>query len=184
VPAVAALAAGASESARPEAASPGVRAGSVHGGVESDAEIEVRVLRRRLEQLQSELRIFRGNKFNQDAARKMEDLESELSMAEIDRDQLRQRLKTLEDTFAREAGSIKVKRALEIASKTAEISHSLTDLLSSVRIEVIAAEGEFDQYAQQVPRASFELIRQSLRDASTNIEQARELLRRLREVAE
>jgi hypothetical protein len=150
----------------------------------SDLDVEVRVLRRRIEQLQTELRVFRSNKFNQDAASKMEDLENDLSMAEIERDQLKQKLKNLEDTLSREAGSLKVRRALEIQSKTAETSASLIDLLSSVRIEVMAAEGEFDQYAQNIPRSSFELIRQSLRDASQNVDKARELLRTLREFAE
>jgi predicted component of type VI protein secretion system len=151
---------------------------------ESDAEVEIRVLRRRLEQLQTELRVFRTNKFNQDAASKMEDLENEISMAQIERDQLKGKLKMLEDTLAREAGSIKVRRALEIAAKAQETSAQLIDILSSVRIEVMAAEGEFDQYAQSLPRSSFELIRQSMRDASVNIDKARELLRQLREVTE
>jgi hypothetical protein len=79
---------------------------------------------------------------------------------------------------------VKVKRALEIAAMTAEAAASLNDLLSSLRIEVMAAEGEFEQYAHQLPRASFELIRQSLRDAAGHCDEARELLRKLREVAE
>ena len=151
---------------------------------ETDSDVEIRVLRRRIEQLQTELRVFRTNKFNQDAASKMEDLENEISMAQIERDQLKGKLKMLEDTLAREAGSIKVRRALEIAAKTQETSAQLIDILSSVRIEVMAAEGEFDQYAQSLPRSSFELIRQSMRDASVNIDKARELLRMLREVSE
>jgi pSer/pThr/pTyr-binding forkhead associated (FHA) protein len=151
---------------------------------ENDHEVEIRVLRRRIEQLQTELRVFRSNKFNQDAASKMEDLENDLSMAQIERDQLKLKLKNLEDTLTREAGSVKVRRALEIASKTQETSAQLIDILSSVRIEVMAAEGEFDQYAQSLPRSSFELIRQSMRDASVNVDKARELLRLLREVTE
>jgi hypothetical protein len=151
---------------------------------ENDSEVEIRVLRRRIEQLQTELRVFRSNKFNQDAASKMEDLENDLGMAQIERDQLKLKLKNLEDTLSREAGSVKVRRALEIASKTQETSAQLIDILSSVRIEVMAAEGEFDQYAQALPRSSFELIRQSMRDASVNVDKARELLRLLREVTE
>jgi hypothetical protein len=150
----------------------------------ADMDVEIRVLRRRLEQLQTELRVFRSNKFNQDAASKMEDLENEISMAQIERDQLKNKVKQLEDTYSREAGSIKVRRALEISAKTQETSAQLIDLLSSVRIEVMAAEGEFEQYAQALPRSSFELIRQSMRDASVNIDKARELLRVLREVGE
>ena len=83
-----------------------------------------------------------------------------------------------------EAGSVKVRRALEIAAATAETSASLNDLLSSLRIEVMAAEGEFEQFSQGIPRASYELIRQSLKDAAAHCDAARELLRKLREVAE
>jgi hypothetical protein len=48
----------------------------------------------------------------------------------------------------------------------------------------MAAEGEFEQYSHQIPRASFELIRQSLKDGAGHCDEARELLRKLREVAE
>jgi hypothetical protein len=105
-------------------------------------------------------------------------------MIEIERDALKGKLERLEQTLALESGSAKVKRALEIAAATAETSASLNDLLSSLRIEVMAAEGEFEQYAQSIPRASFELIRQSLKDAAQHCDEAREQLRKLREVAE
>jgi hypothetical protein len=153
---------------------PALRAGS------SEADLEIRVLRRRVEQLQAELRVYRTNKFNQDTARRMEDLENDLSVIEIERDHLKGRIERAEQQLTHEAGSIKVKRALEIAALTAETAASLNDLLSSLRIEVMAAEGEFEQYAQHMPRASFELIRQSLRDASGHCDEARELLRKLR----
>jgi hypothetical protein len=149
---------------------------------ESDAEI--RVLRRRLEQLQTELRVHRAQKFNPETARRMEDLENDLSMMEIERDNLKNRLDKADRELAQEAGSVKVKRALEIAALTAETSASLNDLLSSLRIEVMAAEGEFEQYAHNIPRASFELIRQSMKDAATHCDEARDLLRKLREIAE
>jgi hypothetical protein len=128
--------------------------------------------------------VDRAQKFNQDTARRMEDLENDLSMMEIERDNLKGRLDKAEREIALESGSAKVKRALEIAALTAESAAQLNDLLSSLRIEVMAAEGEFEQYAQQIQRASFELIRQSLRDAAAHCDQARELLRKLREVAE
>ena len=150
----------------------------------SEADVEIRVLRRRVEQLQTELRVYRSNKFNQDTARRMEDLESDLSAIEIERDTLKTKLDRAEQQLQLEAGSVQVKRALEIAAMTAETAASLNDLLSSLRIEVMAAEGEFEQYAQQMPRASFELIRQSLKDAAGRCDEARELLRKLREVAE
>src|SRR4051812_3424118 len=150
----------------------------------SEADVEIRVLRRRVEQLQTELRVYRSNKFNQETARRMEDLENDLSMMEIERDNLRAKLERAEQQLATEAGSVKVRRALEIAAATAETSASLNDLLSSLRIEVMAAEGEFEQYSNNIPRASFELIRQSLKDAASHCDDARELLRKLREVAD
>jgi hypothetical protein len=150
----------------------------------SEADVEIRVLRRRVEQLQTELRVYRTNKFNQESARRMEDLENDLSMIEIERDSLKAKLERAEQQMQLEAGSVKVRRALEIAAATAETSASLNDLLSSLRIEVMAAEGEFEQYAQAIPRASFELIRQSLKDGAGHCDEARELLRKLREVAE
>ena len=150
----------------------------------SESDVEIRVLRRRVEQLQTELRVYRAQKFNQDSARRMEDLENDLSMMEIERDSLKGRLERADAQLAMEAGSAKVKRALEIAAMTAEAAASLNDLLSSLRIEVMAAEGEFEQYSNNIPRASFELIRQSLRDAAAHCDSARELLRKLREVAE
>jgi hypothetical protein len=150
----------------------------------SEADVEIRVLRRRVEQLQTELRVYRTNKFNQDTARRMEDLENDLSMMEIERDNLKNKLERAEQQLQLEAGSVKVRRALEIAAATAETSAQLNDLLSSLRIEVMAAEGEFEQYAQNIPRSSFELIRQSLKDGAAHCDEARELLRKLREVAE
>jgi hypothetical protein len=150
----------------------------------SDADVEIRVLRRRVEQLQTELRVYRANKFNQDTARRMEDLENDLSMMEIERDNLKARMDRAEQQLQLEAGSVKVRRALEIAAATADTSAQLNDLLSSLRIEVMAAEGEFEQYSHGIPRASFELIRQSLQDAAGHCDAARELLRKLREVAE
>jgi FHA domain len=149
---------------------------------ESDAEI--RVLRRRVEQLQTELRVYRAQKFNAETARRMEDLENDLSMMEIERDNLKNRLDKADRELALESGSAKVKRALEIASLTSETSASLNDLLSSLRIEVMAAEGEFEQYAHNIPRASFELIRQSMKDAASHCDEARELLKKLRSISE
>jgi FHA domain len=150
----------------------------------SETDAEIRVLRRRIEQLQTELRVYRTQRFNQDSARKMEDLENDVSTLEIERDNLKSRLDRAEQQMQLEAGSIKVKRALEIAAMTAEAAASLNDLLSSLRIEVMAAEGEFEQYSHSIPRASFELIRQSLRDAASHCDEARDLLRKLREISE
>ena len=150
----------------------------------NESDVEIRVLRRRLEQLQTELRVYRTNKFNNDTAAKMEDLENQLSATEVERDSLKGKLAALEQMQRTEGGSVKVQRALEIAAATAEASASLNDMLSSLRIEVMAAEGEFDQYSNAIPRASFELIRQSLREAANHCDAARDMLRKLREAAE
>ena len=164
---------------------PGAAMAALGGAAASnESDVEIRVLRRRVEQLQTELRIYRGQRFKEDNVRRMEDLENDLSMMEIERDNLKNRLDKAETSLKVEAGSVKVKRALEIAAMTAEAAASLNDLLSSLRIEVMAAEGEFEQYAHNIPRASFELIRQSLRDAAGHCDEARELLRKLREVAD
>jgi hypothetical protein len=160
------------------AAPPPVSAG------QSEADVEIRVLRRRVEQLQTELRVYRSNRFNQDTARKMEDLENDVSTLEIERDGLKTKLERAEQQITAEAGSAKVRRAIEIAAQTAEMASALNDLLSSLRIEVMAAEGEFEQYAQAIPRASFELIRQSLKDGAAHCDEAREMLRKLRQIAE
>ena len=151
----------------------------------TESDVEIRVLRRRVEQLQTELRVYRAQKFNQDTARRMEDLENDLSMMEIERDNLKNRARHAPSSSSRSRpAASRCKRALEIAAMTAETAASLNDLLSSLRIEVMAAEGEFEQYAHNIPRASFELIRQSLKDAAAHCDEARELLRKLREVAE
>jgi uncharacterized protein YoxC len=149
----------------------------------SQSEEEIRRLRRRIEQLQSELRVFRGGKFGAEKARKMEDLEKEMQGFEEERNDLRDKVQKLEEQIQLEGGSVKVQQAVQIKGKAAEIVTALNDLLSSLRIEVMAAEGEFDQYSHTIPRASFELIRQSLKESASNVDQARDLLRQLREVA-
>ena len=166
-------------SAPPSQAPPASSGGSKPG----EADEEIRRLRRRLEQLQAELRVYRGGKVGAEKARKMEDIENDMAMMEVEVEKLRNRSKELEDQIAREGGSVKVQQAVAIRGKAAEIVTSLNDVLSSLRIEVMAAEGEFDQYSHTIPRASFELIRQSMKEAATNVDQARDLLRQLREVA-
>jgi hypothetical protein len=155
----------------------------VQAGGAGDADEEIRRLRRRIEQVQAELRIMRGGKVGADKARKMEDLENDLAVAAEEKERLEKRVSQLEEQIAREGGNVKVQRAVEIRGKAAEIVTQLNDLLSSLRIEVMAAEGEFEQYSHTIPRASFELIRQSLKESSQHVDSARELLRQLREVA-
>ena len=170
---------------QPVQAVPGVGSGATPAPAvgSSEAEEEVRRMRRRIEQVQAELRILRGGKVGADKARRMEDLENDLAAAAEEREQLQARIAQLEEQIAREGGNVKVQRAVEIRGKAAEIVTQLNDLLSSLRIEVMAAEGEFDQYSHTIPRASFELIRQSLRESAQHVDSARDLLRQLREVA-
>jgi hypothetical protein len=168
----------------PMSAPPSQAPSSAGGGAKpGEADEEIRRLRRRLEQLQAELRVYRGGKVGAEKARKMEDIENDMAMMEVEVEKLRARSKELEDQIAREGGSVKVQQAVAIRGKAAEIVTSLNDVLSSLRIEVMAAEGEFDQYSHTIPRASFELIRQSMKEAASNVDQARDLLRQLREVA-
>jgi hypothetical protein len=155
--------------------------GAARGPYESEE--EVRRMRRHIEQMQAELRVYRGGKHGADNARTMEDIENDMASMQVEVDTLRGRVKELEELQIREGGSVKVQRAVEIRGKATEIVTSLNDVLSSLRIEVMAAEGEFDQYSHTIPRASFELIRQSMKAAASSVDSARDLLRQLREVA-
>mgnify|MGYP003352876788 CR=1 FL=1 len=59
----------------------------------------------------------------------------------------------------------------------------VTDKPDSPHRLAMAAEGEFEQFSNAIPRASFELIRQSLREAAGRCDEAREMLRKLREAS-
>jgi hypothetical protein len=141
---------------------------------------EVPRLRRRVDQLLSELRIYRGGG---EGATRLEQLDEEVVRLSEERDHLKARVGDLEATLRREGGDAMVQRAGAIAQTAGEIVSGLNDVLSNLRINVMAAEGEFDQYASVVPRASFELIREALRSSATDMETARELLRKLRALA-
>jgi hypothetical protein len=151
--------------------------GPLHGMQGPTDPQEVPRLRRRVEQLKSEVRILRGG--GPDAAR-LEQLDEELVRLGEERDRLKARVDELEATMLREGGEARVQRADAIAQTAAEIVSGLNDVLSNLRINVMAAEGEFDQYAGVIPRASFELIREALRSSAGDMETARELLRKLR----
>ena len=137
-------------------------------------------MRRRIEQLQAELRLYRGGG---ERALKVEDLENEVQRLAEERDQLKARIAELDSRMMLEGGDAVVQRAGAIAQTAAEIVSGLNDVLSNLRINVMAAEGEFEQYSAALPRASFELIREALRSSATDMESARELLRRLRALA-
>ncbi|HEU5056942.1 MAG TPA: FHA domain-containing protein [Kofleriaceae bacterium] len=153
--------------------------GPVHVAGPSDPE-EVPRMRRRIEQLQAELRLYRGGG---EGAQRFEQLEEEIARLAEERDRLKGRVGELEATLLAEGGDAKVQRAGAIAQTAAEIVSGLNDVLSNLRINVMAAEGEFEQYASAIPRASFELIREALRSSAVDMETARELLRKLRALA-
>jgi hypothetical protein len=152
--------------------------GPISGGP-TDPE-EVPRLRRRVDQLMSELRIYRGGG---EGAARLEQLDEEVVRLGEERDRLKARVADLEATLRREGGDAMVQRAGAIAQTAGEIVSGLNDVLSNLRINVMAAEGEFDQYASVIPRASFELIREALRSSASDMETARELLRKLRALA-
>jgi DNA repair ATPase RecN len=147
-----------------------------------DAE-EVKRLTRRIDQLQAELRLYRGGR-GAEVAQRVEELENENSNLEADINRLKTRIQELEDTLVAQGSDAKVQRADKLTSQTSEVVQQLNDVLSNLRINVMAAEGEFDQFALQIPRASFELIRESLRSSAGDVESAREIVRRLRDLGD
>ncbi len=151
----------------------------LHGQGPSDPE-EAPRLRRRVDQLKAELRMYRGGG---EGAARLEHLDEEVVRLGEERDRLKARVADLEATILREGGDAMVQRAGAIAQTASEIVSGLNDVLSNLRINVMAAEGEFDQYASVIPRASFELIREALRSSATDMEAARDLLRKLRALA-
>jgi len=161
----------------PSAGMPAQAPASSGGGGEADEEI--RRLRRRVEQLQAELRVYRGG----GKGVQMEELEQTVQALEEERNQLRERLAYAEAQLVEENADRRAMAADAVREKAAEVVQQLTDLLSNMRINLTAAEGEFDQFAQAIPRASFELIREALRSSTTDIETARDLMRALRRVA-
>ena len=82
-----------------------------------------------------------------------------------------------------EGGDAQIRKAASVAQTAAEIVDGLNDVLSNLRINVTAAQGEFEEFAEAIPRASFELIREALRSSAADMETAREMLRSLREIA-
>ena len=141
---------------------------------------ELRHLQRRVEQLKAELRVYRGGG---DGARTYEELEEEIDNLTRERNNMGRKIQELERILAEDGASAKVQRAGAIAKTASDIVSGLNDVLSNLRINVMAAEGEFEQFSGALPRASFELIREALRSSATDMETAREMLRELRKLA-
>jgi predicted component of type VI protein secretion system len=158
--------------------------GPAQPAVSDASAAEMRQLRRRVEQLQTELRIYRSSgRGGGEAAQRMEELESEVASLTDERDQLKRELANLRETLETESGDAKVRRAGQIQHRAGEIVSALNDVLSNLRINIMAAEGEFEQFHSALPRASFELIREALKSSADDMESAREMMRDLRVLA-
>ncbi len=149
-------------------------------GAPTDNSGDAAFLRRRLEQLKSELRLARGGG---PTAKRLEEVEDELARSGEENRKLETLVGQLESQIVSEGGDAKVLRAGEIATTAGEVVTGLNDVLSNLRINVMAAEGEFEQFHSVIPRASYELILEALRTSATDMESARDLLRKLRKLA-
>jgi chromosome segregation ATPase len=168
----------------PPAAPPRGSPPGAGSGPDEASSAELRQLRRRVEQLQAELRMYRsGGRGGNETAQRMEELEGEVTSLSAERDELKKQLEALRSTLATESGDAKVRRAGEIQHRATEIVASLNDVLSNLRINIMAAEGEFEQFHDALPRASFELIREALKSSADDMETAREMMRDLRVLA-
>jgi predicted component of type VI protein secretion system len=161
----------------PAMPSSGRGGGAASGGV--DAEEALR-MQRRIDQLASELRMMRGGG---DKATRMEELEERITRLERDNRALEERaneLKKLAETAS--GGDMGVSGAKLQLSRAEEVIIGLNDVLSELRINVLAAEGEVERFAHILPQASFELVRESLRSSRMQMDSARDWMRMLRDV--
>jgi chromosome segregation ATPase len=152
--------------------------GSGGGGGDGATADEVKKLQRRVDQLQSEIRMLRGGG---DKALRMEELETKVAKLEAEKLELQGQVKNTEGKMAAEAGDLKVQRAGAVLRQADEVVNGLNDILSEFRINLMAAEGEVEQWAATLPKASFELVRESLRSCRAQMETAKELMRQLRD---
>jgi len=150
------------------------------GGHGSNGSGEIRSLRRRVEQLQSELRMMRNSA--RMPGDRMEELENDMHQLTEENEKLKLELQDLTNQLQNEGRDATTRKAAQITERAADTVAQLNDLLSNMRINMTAAEGEFDQFSDAIPRASFELIRESLRSSATDVESARDLVRELRAI--
>lgn len=149
---------------------------------EADAE-QIKRLKRRVEQLQTELRLYRGGR-GAEVAKRLEELENENDELQGELQRQKTQLREMKGDLEASSVDVRAKRADQLAVKTAETVQQLNDILSNLRINVMAAEGEFEQFSHELPRASFELIREALRSSSGDVDTARTILRQLRDLAD
>jgi len=138
---------------------------------------ELTRLQRRVEQLQSEIRMLRGGG---DKATKMEELENQLAELKRKNTELEGLVVGAKKQLADEAGDAKVQRASYVLSQADEVVNGLNDVISELRINVMAAEGEVEQWSGSIPQASFELVRESLRMCRGHLVAAKDLMKQLR----
>jgi hypothetical protein len=143
-----------------------------------DPQSEMMRMQRRIDQLTSEVRILRGGG---DGATRMEELEEKLSRLERDNHDLNEKCNRLERLAAQGGGgSVAIGTAQLRLGRAEEVVNGLNDVLSELRINILAAEGEVEQWGTSLPRASFDLVRESLRGSRAHMETAKELMRMLR----
>jgi len=140
---------------------------------------EVQRMQRRIDQLSSELRLIRGGG---DKALRMEELEERSSRMEKQYAELEQRYQDLEKLTQQTGADYNPNRANLQLSRAEEVVSGLNDVLSELRINLLAAEGEIEQYAQILPPASYELVREAVRSSRMQMETARDIMRMLREI--
>ena len=148
------------------------------GGAMNEAEF-LR-MQRRVDQLQSELRLLRGGG---DKALRMEELETKVSRLESERSELEQKVMLLEQSAGQGTG-VQIGTAQLMLGRAEEVVNGLNDVLSELRINVLAAEGAILEWESQLPRASFDLVRESLRSCRMQMESVRDLMRMLRAEAQ
>jgi hypothetical protein len=143
-----------------------------------DPQAEMMRMQRRIDQLTSEVRLLRGGG---DSAMRMEELEEKLSRLERDNGELNEKCTKLEKMAAQGGGgSVSIGTAQLRLGRAEEVVNGLNDVLSELRINILAAEGEVEQWSQSLPRASYDLVYESLRGCRGHMETAKELMRLLR----
>ncbi|ACY18039.1 FHA domain containing protein [Haliangium ochraceum DSM 14365] len=165
------------------AMSPGSGPAAAPVALGAEANEEIGRLNRRIEQLQTALRLYQRGR-GEEIAKRIDELEERNEKVRKERDDLKRRVDELENMLQIEGSDAKSQRARALMTRTSELVQQIHDLLQDVRINVMTSEGEFEQFAGQLPRASFELIRESLRSSSSQVDLIRDLLRELRNLAE
>jgi hypothetical protein len=140
---------------------------------------EIQRMQRRIDQLSTELRMQRGGG---QQAMKMEELEDKITRLEKDNQELERRYKELEKMAAAAGADYTVGGNVVKLNRAEEVVVGLNDIVSELRINLLAADGEIEQYANLLPPASYELVRESIKMSRAAMESARDYMRMLREI--